>query len=216
MDIISSIRKDISKIPYKKTKLFRDIAKSYKKEISQLDIESIYELCEYLLESKQTAETTIAYQIIYGAKEKYNDETFSVFEKWLHLYIKDWWDCDDFMTHAFQYVLMKYPENLKKLSKWLESSNFAVRRSASVILIRPAQKGLIDENDIFNVCNRSMNDTHYLVQKGYGWLLKESVKEYHDSVIYYLEKNVKKMSRTAFRYALEKLPKDEKKRLMLL
>ena len=61
-----------------------------------------------------------------------------------------------------------------------------------------------------------MDDPHYLVQKGYGWLLKEASILYHDSVIRYLEKNVTKMSRTAFRYALEKLPKDEKERLMEL
>jgi 3-methyladenine DNA glycosylase AlkD len=118
------------------------------------------------------------------------------------------------MTHAFQYVLMKYPENLQRIKKWVNHEKFAVRRSSPVILIRPAQKSLLNKKIIFEVCDLLKNDEHYLVQKGYGWLLKESVKMYHDSVIKYLEDNVDTMSRTAFRYALEKLPKEEKEELM--
>ena len=111
---------------------------------------------------------------------------------------------------------MKYPNNLNKIKTWIKSSNFAVRRSAAVILIRPAQKGLLNKETIFEICDLLLDDSHYLVQKGYGWLLKESCKEYHNSVIEYIEKKYKIMTRTAFRYALEKLPEDEKKRLMLL
>jgi len=216
MNIVLNIINDISKINGRKTKLFRDIARSYKKEISVLDINTIYTICEQLLDTKKHGETIIAYQLIYDVKDKYNEDTFDVFEKWLNVYIEDWWDCDDFMTHAFQFVLMKYPKNLGKIKAWVYSSNFAVRRSAAVVLIRPAQKGLISEKQIFLICDLLMDDGHYLVQKGYGWLLKESCKEYHDSVVRYLVANQNKMTRTAFRYALEKLSEFEKEGLMRL
>lgn len=216
MDIVSRIQEDIKKISSRKTKLFRDIAKSYKKEINSLDISSTYSICELLLESRKSEETIIAYNIIYDIRKKYDHNTFAILEKWLYKYIEDWWDCDDFMTHAFQDLLMKYPENMNKLKVWVQHEKFAVRRSAAVILIRPAQKGLLDVNTIFGICDLLINDIHYLVQKGYGWLLKESCKVYHDSVVKYLENNVKRMSRTAFRYALEKLPKEDRERLMSL
>ena len=214
MDIVLRIQEEVSKIEGRKTKLFRDVAKRYKKEISSLDISEIYRLCEELLRNRGRGETTIAYQIIFDNRKKYNKETFDVFEKWLHQYIEDWWDCDDFMTHAFYDILMKYPENMDRLKNWIKSDNFAVRRSAAVILIRPAQKGLLANGKIFDICDLLMDDPHYLVQKGYGWLLKESVKSYHDFVVEYIESNIHRMSRTAFRYALEKLPKEEKARLM--
>ena len=216
MDLVKHIQYDIDKIDGRKTKLYRDIAKAYKKEISNLDITSIYTICESLLENRNWAETTIAYQIIFDNKNKYDESTFLIFEKWLYKYIEDWWDCDDFMTHSFQYLLMKYPENMIKLKTWVNHDKFAVRRSAAVILIRPAQKGLLEKNVIFEVCDLLKSDSHYLVQKGYGWLLKEASKHYHDSVVQYLESNVLKMSRTSFRYALEKLPIEEKVRLMNL
>ena len=109
---------------------------------------------------------------------------------------------------------MLYPKNIGRIKKWVNHPKFAVRRSAAVILIRPAQKGLIKEKIIFEVCDLLMNDPHYLVQKGYGWLLKEASTCYHDSLVQYLENNHKQMTRTAFRYALEKLPKEERNRLM--
>ena len=131
-------------------------------------------------------------------------------------YIEDWWDCDDFMTHAFQNVLMRFPDNMYRIKDWVNHERFAVRRSSAVILIRPAQKGLLDENIIIEICNLLIDDPHYLVQKGYGWLLKESSKYYYNNVVQYLENNISEISRTAFRYALEKFPKEEKERMMNL
>ena len=216
MNIVDSIHFDINQIIGRKTKLFRDIAKKYKKEINKWDIQDIYRLCELLLESNLRAKEIIAYQIMFDNKHKYNEKTFDVFESWLFKYIKDWWDCDDFMTHAFQFVLMKYPENIDRLTKWMMHERFAVRRSAPVILIVPARKALLDIDVILSTCDRVIKDEHYLVQKGYGWLLKESVKMYKGNIVEFLEKHVNSMSRTAFRYALEKLPKEEKERLMKL
>jgi 3-methyladenine DNA glycosylase AlkD len=216
MDIRERIIEDVNQLRVKKTKDYRAIAKSYKKEISHLDITDIYHLCESLLDIKKFAYTTIAYQIIFDSKNKFNEETFDVFQTWLYKYIDDWWDCDDFMTHAFQYVLMRYPENLYKIKSWVNHERFAVRRSAAVILIRPIQKGLLAEKIMFDICDLLLNDPHYLVQKGYGWLLKESSKHYLNSLIFYLETHVSQMSRTAFRYALEKLPINEKNRLMAI
>ena len=214
MSLYENIQYDMNKIKDRKTKSYRDIAKKYKKELSSYEINEVYTLCESLLDNKTWGETTIAYQIILDSYKKYNENTFEVFEKWLYKYIEDWWDCDDFMTHGFQLLLMKYPKKIDRLKEWIKHERFAVRRSAAVILIRPAQKGLIEEKVIFEICDLLIDDPHYLAQKGYGWLLKESVKYYHDSVITYLENNVSRMSRIAFRYALEKLSKEEKARLM--
>jgi 3-methyladenine DNA glycosylase AlkD len=216
MNIVDKIQADISKVEGRKTKLFRDIAKSYKKDISSLDIGIVYDICDTLLKTRNRAETLVAYQIIFDQKKRYTKDTFDVFEEWVYKYIRDWWDCDDFTTHALQYELMKYPEYLSRVKDWIKHEAFAVRRSAAVVLIVPAKKGWLQEHIIFDVCDLLIDDPHYLVQKGYGWLLKVASKEYHDSVIKYLEKNVTKMSRTAFRYALEKLSKEEKERLMEL
>ena len=131
-------------------------------------------------------------------------------------YINDWWDCDDFMTHAFKHVLLNHLDRLERLKTWVKHERFAVRRSAAVILIMPAKKKLIDASIIFEICDLLINDDHYLVQKGYGWLLKEASVKYHDQVIDYLKRHVADMTRTAFRYALERLSLEDKEKMMRL
>jgi len=43
-----------------------------------------------------------------------------------------------------------------------------------------------------------------MVQKGYGWMLKEASKLHQDDVFQYILKHRKEMPRTALRYAIEK------------
>jgi len=45
-----------------------------------------------------------------------------------------------------------------------------------------------------------------LVQKGYGWMLKEAANLFPQEVFQYVLKNKAKMPRTALRYAIEKMP----------
>jgi len=49
-----------------------------------------------------------------------------------------------------------------------------------------------------------------LVQKGYGWMLKEASRNNRKEVFDYVMKNKKIMPRTALRYAIEKMPKELK------
>jgi 3-methyladenine DNA glycosylase AlkD len=64
------------------------------------------------------------------------------------------------------------------------------------------------------IADRLMQDEHYLVLKGYGWLLKEFSRRNEDAVFNYLIKNRERMPRLAFRYALEKMPRERKQILM--
>lgn len=45
-----------------------------------------------------------------------------------------------------------------------------------------------------------------MVQKGYGWLLKESSRLHQKEVFDYVMKNKSKMPRIALRYAIELMP----------
>lgn len=53
MTIASNIQVDISKVKGRKTKLFRDIAKAYKKDMSSLDLSEVYTICEMLLKTRK-------------------------------------------------------------------------------------------------------------------------------------------------------------------
>lgn len=60
--------------------------------------------------------------------------------------------------------------------------------------------------DVEEVCNSLIKEKHIHIQKGVGWLLKYTYVTYPEETINYLKDNVDVMSRTTFRYALEKMP----------
>jgi 3-methyladenine DNA glycosylase AlkD len=53
-----------------------------------------------------------------------------------------------------------------------------------------------------------------MVQKGYGWLLKEASRRHQKEVLNYVLKNKAWMPRTALRYAIELMPKELKAEAM--
>ena len=108
---------------------------------------------------------------------------------------------------------MKYPQHIDRLKTWTASENMWLRRASAVSLIVPAKQGKFLQ-DIFEIAERLLMDKEDLVQKGYGWLLKESCHSHQDKVFEYVMRRKAAMPRTALRYAIEKMPDDMRKRAM--
>ena len=174
----------------------------------------IFSLCEELLELRIWEMTIVAFDWAYRMRNYYDESTFDIFDHWVKHYISDWWDCDDFCTHAFGELLIRYPHIMQKVFAWCDEENFAVRRCAAVVLILPIKKRSPLTINPFDIADRLKNDSHYLVLKGYGWMLKVLSSTHYDQVLSYLKINQATMPRVAFRYALEKLNKEDKQLLM--
>jgi 3-methyladenine DNA glycosylase AlkD len=98
--------------------------------------------------------------------------------------------------------------------KWTEDPNFCVRRAAAVILIYPIKHNKYVGINPFLISDALMMDEHYLVLKGYGWMLKV-LSQGDPGIVYdYLVKNRDIMPRVSFRYALEKFDGGLKEELM--
>jgi 3-methyladenine DNA glycosylase AlkD len=54
-----------------------------------------------------------------------------------------------------------------------------------------------------------------MVQKGYGWMLKEASKPYQKEVFDFVTSHKAVMPRTALRYAIEKMPADLRAKAMV-
>ena len=80
-------------------------------------------------------------------------------------------------------------------------------------LIVPAKKGDFMQK-AFEICDLLLDDEDDMVQKGYGWLLKEESRKHQKEVFDYVFKNKKIMPRTALRYAIELMPKELKAQAM--
>lgn len=174
----------------------------------------VFSLCEELLELRIWEMTIVAFDWAYRMRNYYEESTFDLFEHWLKTYISDWWDCDDFCTHAIGELMIRYPQFMPRVFDWCDHENFAVRRCAPVTLILPIKKKVDMTVNPFEIADRLKNDPHYLVLKGYGWMLKVLSATQKSQVIAYLDYNRDTMPRVAYRYALEKLDKKDKEYLM--
>jgi len=192
----------------------RKISSELYKTIEDKSIDIVLMLCEHLLNERKWALGIIAYDWAYRVRKQYTDNTFHIFERWLKEYIIGWSDCDDFCTHAFGELLSHKNELFTFILKWTEDPNYCVRRAAAVVLIYPIKVNKYENINPYLISDSLMNDSHYLVLKGYGWMLKVLSQVERDNVINYLIKNKDNMPRVAFRYALEKLDNDTKSSLM--
>jgi 3-methyladenine DNA glycosylase AlkD len=192
----------------------RSISSVMYKSLEDKSIDNVFTLCEGLLDEHEWALGVIAYDWAYRVRKQYNDKTFYIFENWLKKYVTGWGDCDDFCTHAFGELLSQNNELFSQVFKWTNHPDFFVRRAAAVILIYPIKNNKYQNLDPFLISDTLMDDSHHLVLKGYGWMLKVLSGNEQDNVYEYLMKNKNTMPRVSFRYALEKLDMGLKLRLM--
>jgi 3-methyladenine DNA glycosylase AlkD len=108
---------------------------------------------------------------------------------------------------------MKYPQDIEELKAWASSNQRWLKRASAVSLIIPARKGMYLQ-DIFEIAQRLLTDPDDMVQKGYGWMLKESSRIHQDEVFQFVYDNKKQMPRTALRYAIELMPAEMRKEAM--
>ncbi len=80
-----------------------------------------------------------------------------------------------------------------------------MRRAATVSLILPARSGKFLPL-VFDLADLMLLDKQDMVQKGYGWLLKEASHQHQQEVFEFVLARRASMPRTALRYAIEKMP----------
>jgi len=164
----------------------------------------ILESCEALLESGDWRERTIAFQWAFQIRKKYETSDFDRFEGWLARYVTGWGSCDDFCTHAFGYFIFSFPEHLPAVKSWTASSNRWFKRGAAVVMIYGIRKGQNIRTG-FEIADQLLMDSDDLVQKGYGWMLKEISKLELLRVFDYVHQRKDRIPRTSLRYAIELL-----------
>lgn len=67
-----------------------------------------------------------------------------------------------------------------------------------------------DFEPTLKLCKQFLTHRHDLIHKATGWMLREIGKINKDTLELFLARHGKKMPRTMLRYAIEKLPKDER------
>lgn len=191
----------------------RKLAKEGFREVRALPKAEILSLCEQLYQSAFSEEAMIAATWAEWMGNSFVREDISLFERWIDSYVDDWAKCNTLCNHTVGSLIMKFPECLSSLVAWTASPNPFVRRAAAVTLIIPAKRGMFLK-DIFHIATLLLLDQHDLVQKGYGWMLKEASRTHQEEVLSFVIQNKDRMPRTALRYAIEKMPTTLRKKAM--
>ncbi len=195
-----------------KTAIVRKVANETFKEVKGKPAKEILDTCDQLLASSERYMRSIAFIWALKVKGDYRKTDFARFERWLKDYVNNWGNCDHFCGISGE-LLVLYPDLVSKTKKWVKSKNRWFRRAAAVSLIVPVRNKLLLK-EVFNAADILLTDDDDMVQKGYGWTLKEASNRFPDEVFRYVMKNKQKMPRTALRYAIEKYPAAKRKEAM--
>ena len=189
-----------------KASIVYKIAKKYWKQAKLLNKKEIFTLCEQLFASNYTEEAFVVSSWLPEYIENLAPSDLSIFKTWIEKYINNWAKCDGFCNHTVGDLIQKFPQTVGELKSWAKSDNRWLKRATAVSLIVPAKKGYFLQ-EAFEISNELLTDMDDMVQKGYGWLLKEESRMHQKEVFDYVLKNRKLMPRTALRYAIELMPK---------
>ena len=118
-------------------------------------------------------------------------------------------------TFVIALYLRQFPETLPQLKSWTRAKNLWLRRAAAVSLVPLARKGeRLDET--YAIAERLFNYPEDLIHKATGWVLREAGKTDQVRLRNFLLQHGAQIPRTALRYAIERFPEAERKRLLSL
>ena len=189
------------------------IAKKNWKEVKERSKPEIFALCEELYQSGVLEESFIVSNWAHALSGRYERTDLEVFRHWIDSYITNWAACDGFCNHTMGDFIDLYPESVQELKHWTTSRNRWMRRAAAVSLIVPAKHGRF-LTEAIEIADLLLTDGEDMVQKGYGWLLKEASRHHRDEIFAHVMENRGVMPRTALRYAIELMPKEMRSEAM--
>lgn len=100
----------------------------------------------------------------------------------------------------------------KLLDRLAESESVWERRIAIVSTLWFIRNGEIE--DTFRIAEKLLQDKHSLIHKAVGWALREAGKVSRPQLVRFLRQHRKAIPRTAFRYAVERFPPEERRNLL--
>ena len=111
-------------------------------------------------------------------------------------------------------MIVSEPARTKKVFRWAKSTDCWHRRAACVALIQATRRKTLFP-EITRLSNMLLRDEDDMVQKGLGWLLRETAKADPRRTVPYLLKIRGRAPRLVLRTACETLPLADKKRILL-
>ena len=137
---------------------------------------------------------------------------FRQFESWLDR-ISSWADHDGLVHYLIAPMVAENPARAENVFRWAKSPHRWHRRAACVALIHATRARMLF-SQIVKLSNSLLADPDDMVQKGLGWLLRETAKFDSKRTVPYLMKIRERAPRLVLRTACETLPASLRSRVL--
>ena len=191
----------------------RRSARGLSREIrNEFGLEFLVRVADRLFTGKVLEEKIYAVFLLEKLTHELSDAEFELFETWLSR-ISSWADHDGLVHYLIGPMIVAKPARSKRVFLWARSANRWHRRAACVALIHSTRKKTVFAQ-VVRLSNLLLNDEDDMVQKGLGWLLRETAKADAKQAIPYLMTIRGRAPRLVLRTACETLPPSVRKRIL--
>ena len=191
----------------------RRAAVRFRRELrKERGIDFLVEVADHLFSGPVLEEKIAAVFLLEKLDTEFGDREFKLFESWLDR-IGSWADHDGLVHYLIAPMVAAKPSRAKAVFRWARSPNRGHRRAACVALIRGARaKMFFPETQ--KLSHSLLTDEDDMVQKGLGWLLRETAKYDARRTIPYLMKTRGRAPRFVLRTACETLSAGIRKKIL--
>ncbi|MFY9741452.1 MAG: DNA alkylation repair protein [Candidatus Sulfotelmatobacter sp.] len=196
-----------------RTAELRRAARRFRKEIrNEHRQEFLIRVADQLFSGPVLEEKIVAVFLLEKFDGEFGDREFKLFESWLDR-ISSWSDHDALVHDLIAPLLIAKPARATIALRWAKSPNRWRRRAACVALIRGARAKMFFP-EITKLSDSLLADKDGMVQKGLGWLLRETAKFDAKRALPYLMRIRDRAPRLVLRTACETLPPKLKRKIL--
>src|SRR5580658_8128011 len=153
----------------------RKAVRSCRREIlRERDVFFLAQVADELFSGSVLEEKVAAVFLLENLDAQFGNGEFKRFESWLDR-ISSWADHDALVHSLIAPMVAAKPARTRVVVRWAKSPNRWRRRAACVALIRGARAQMFFP-EITKLSHSLLGDEDDMVQKGLGWLLRETVK----------------------------------------
>ncbi|MGH9492565.1 MAG: DNA alkylation repair protein [Terriglobales bacterium] len=198
-----------------KTAELRRFARQTQREVlAEGGLPLLLDVADRLFAGKFTDEKNLAVLLLENQTKHFGDTEFRRFERWLHR-ITNWSEHDALVHYLIGPLVASDRRRVARALAWARSEDLWHRRAAAVSLIHATRRRLFFR-EITWLSDQLLTDENDMVQKGLGWLLRETAKAAPARTVPYLMKIRLRAPRLVLRTACETLPVATRKRLLTL
>ncbi len=169
--------------------------------------------CEMLWGSGKFEEGVVAIYLNRRIVKSFGAADFRLFEKWINRWVRNWAHTDGVSSWLIAGCLANEHSLMDRIPLWTRSRNRWKRRAAAVSFLQEAKQGR-NTDRILSIADMLLDDEDDMVQKGVGWLLKETYPQSPTHVVDFLVARKGRGSRLLLRYAAEKMTPEDRQKVL--